>query len=236
MEEEVGKLHKSHHMWELRDYSRHKAQLGAGQAVQSREFMAGGHRWAIVFYPNGRDSETRSQGYASIFLSLRSESDSGVQFLHGMYALAADGGVDWGINLFKLRLGIGCLRRGQQSGSTQFIKRSVLESPDNGYLKDDCLKLLCTIGILDCPFPINHPFLRFPRYTPATANGESLKEIWSSLCKEVVRCKKSACAVLRRELLASSISFSSAAPKGKLLESVIWRLGATKLKHKMKDD
>ncbi|GER57201.1 BTB-POZ and MATH domain 4 [Striga asiatica] len=72
MEEEVGKLHKSSYVWVLKDYSRHKARLGAGQAVESPEFTAGGHRWAILFYPNGFDPDARSQGYASMYLSLRS--------------------------------------------------------------------------------------------------------------------------------------------------------------------
>ncbi|GER47217.1 BTB-POZ and MATH domain 4 [Striga asiatica] len=191
MEEEVGKLHKSSHVWVLRDYSRHKARLGAGQAVQSREFTAGGHRWAILFYPNGFDPEARSQGYASMYLSLKSvgaggNGTNGVQLLYGMYAMAAD--EKSGRNMFKSRSEIVCFRPGQQSGSRLFLKR-------------------------------------FP---PATANDDSLKEICSSLFKEVVRCKNSACAVLQRELLAIS-----SAPQGKLLESVIW---ATKLKHKMKDD
>ncbi|GER48355.1 BTB-POZ and MATH domain 5 [Striga asiatica] len=201
MEKEIGKLHKISHLWVLRDYSRHRARLGSGQAVKSGEFTAGGHHWEIVFYPNGIRPETRRQGYASLYLSLR--SGGRVQFLHGLYLLNADGG-HRGISLFKFRSGIGCLRPGQLSGRSEFIKRSVLESSDNGYLREDCL----SYGRDQC---------------------KSLKEIWSSLFKGAVRCKKSACAVLRRELLASSISFSSA-PKGKLLESVIWRLGATKLK------
>ncbi|GER57200.1 Speckle-type POZ protein [Striga asiatica] len=123
-----------------------------------------------------------------------------------------------GINMFKSQWGIVCLRSGQQSGSPQFIKRSFLETPGNGYLSDDCLRLLYNIGILDRPFPINHPFLRFPGRAPATASDDSLKEIYAHPC-------------LRRwfvELLAIS-----SAPQGKLLESVIW---ATKLKHKMKED
>ncbi|GER31118.1 BTB-POZ and MATH domain 6 [Striga asiatica] len=51
MEEEVGKLHKSSHVWVLRDYSHYKERLGADQAIQSCEFTARGHRWAILIYP-----------------------------------------------------------------------------------------------------------------------------------------------------------------------------------------
>ncbi|GER33602.1 pentatricopeptide repeat-containing protein [Striga asiatica] len=225
---EVGKLHKSSHVWVLRDYSRHKARLGAGQAVQSPEFTAGGHRWAILFYPNGYDPEAQSQGYASMYLSLTSvgaggngNGSNGVQLLYGMYATTADEKL--GINMFKSQSEIVCLSPGQHSGSRLFLKWSFLDTPGNGYLRDDCLRLLYFIGILDRPLPINHPFLRFPGRAPApaTANDDSLKEICSSLFKEVVRCKKSACAVLQRELLAIS-----SAPQGKLLESVIW---ATKM-------
>ncbi|CAA0836112.1 BTB/POZ and MATH domain-containing protein 5 [Striga hermonthica] len=233
MEKEVGKLHSGSHLWVLRDYSRHKARLDAGQAVKSGEFTAGGHRWEIVFYPNGSYPETWWQGYASLFLSLK--SCGRVQFLHGTYLLDVDGGHHRGISLFEPGAGIGCLRPGELAGRTQFIKRSVLESPDNGYLKEDCLTIRCTIGVLDCPFPIDHPFVRIPIPNKGRELCKDLKDICSHFYEEVIRCKKSACANLRRELLASSISFSSAS-KGKLLERVIWRLGATKLKHKTKDD
>ncbi|CAA0836115.1 BTB/POZ and MATH domain-containing protein 5 [Striga hermonthica] len=233
MEKEVGKLHKSSHLWVLRDYSRHRARLGVGQAVKSGEFTAAGHRWEIVFYPNGAHPETQRQGYASLYLTLR--SGGRVQCLHGLYLLNANGG-HRGIGLFKSCSGIACLGPGELSGQRQFIKRSVLESPDSGYLREDCLRLRCTIGVLDCPFPMDHPFLRVPTHKKGGDQCKSLKEIWSSLLKEAVRCKESASALLQRELLASSISISSAPPKGKLLESVIWRLSATKLKHKTKDD
>ncbi|KAI3454319.1 hypothetical protein Pfo_010982 [Paulownia fortunei] len=141
----VRRMEKGSHEWVVENYSLHKG-IGVNKAIESEEFIVGGHRWMIRLFPDGKRVEAYNVGDASLFISLRSENSDPVRFLYELYVLDQSGkGIHWGHTLFEGKV-IACLRPGINCGKLHFIKRASLESPD--YLKDDCLKFRCTIGVL----------------------------------------------------------------------------------------
>ncbi|KAK6148550.1 hypothetical protein DH2020_019462 [Rehmannia glutinosa] len=149
MEDKVGKTEKGSHLWVVKNYSMLRKQIGVGKSIESEEFSAGGHRWMIVFYPNAKDIDAYHAGYVSLYIVLKSESSVHLQILHEIYVLEhSDDGHEFGFSLFKIDEGIPCLSRGQLCGICCFMKQEFLESPSTGFLRDDCLKIRCTIGVL----------------------------------------------------------------------------------------
>ncbi|KAK6148547.1 hypothetical protein DH2020_019459 [Rehmannia glutinosa] len=171
MENKVGKTEKGSYLWVVKNYSLLRKKTGVGKSIESEEFTAGGHQWAIAFYPNGKDIDAYNDGYISLYIVLKSESSVPISFLHEIFVLGHSDnghGRQCGLSLFKLDEGIPCLFPGEFCGVCRFMKREVLESPGTGYLRDDCLKIRCTVGVLTCHHH-NQPLLM--------ANGVSTSKI-----------------------------------------------------------
>ncbi|KAL7098212.1 hypothetical protein ACP275_09G002900 [Erythranthe tilingii] len=132
----------------VKNYSIHKG-IGVGEAIESDEFTVGGHRWKVWLYPNGKIIESYNAGNASLFISLVSEAPP-YRYIHCLYDMhiidQSGKGNHRGISSIKSDGPVDFLRKDQFSGYNHFTKQATLESQD--YLKDDCLKIRCTIGVL----------------------------------------------------------------------------------------
>ncbi|KAG8371063.1 hypothetical protein BUALT_Bualt13G0048000 [Buddleja alternifolia] len=143
------------HRFVIRGYSLAKG-MGIGKHIASEDFTVGGFKWAIYFYPDGKNPEDNST-YVSAFIALASEgtdvralfeltlvdqSGKGKHKVHSHF----DRSLESGYTLKYLKY------RGSMWGYKRFFRRSMLESSD--YLKDDCLKINCTVGVvvsaIDC--------------------------------------------------------------------------------------
>ncbi|XP_026429305.1 BTB/POZ and MATH domain-containing protein 3-like [Papaver somniferum] len=117
--------------------------MGVGKYMISRRFTVGGHDWVITCYPDGETQD--SQEYVSVFLyivSLREirasfefklldQSGKGKYCVHGtvispMTFNTAGTVSSWGFS--------------------KYMKRS--ESETSSYLKNDCLIIHCTVGVV----------------------------------------------------------------------------------------
>lgn len=150
------------HKFVIQGYSLAKG-MGVGKHIASDNFTVGGYQWAIYFYPDGKNPEDNS-AYVSVFIALASEgtdvralfeltlvdqSDQGKHKVHSHFDRSLESGP------YTLKY------RGSMWGYKRFFKRSLLEQ--STYLKDDCLKINCTVGVVvssvDCPrlHPIRVP-------------------------------------------------------------------------------
>ncbi|KAL0435262.1 UNVERIFIED_CONTAM: BTB/POZ and MATH domain-containing protein 5 [Sesamum radiatum] len=59
------------HRFVIQGYSLAKG-MGVGKHIASDEFTVGGYKWAIYFYPDGKNPEDNST-YVSVFIALASE-------------------------------------------------------------------------------------------------------------------------------------------------------------------
>jgi speckle-type POZ protein len=59
---------RGYHLLVVSDYSHTKANTPNGTAIYSLDFMVGGHRWRIRYYPKGENSECANS--ISLFLDL----------------------------------------------------------------------------------------------------------------------------------------------------------------------
>ncbi|XP_041996047.1 BTB/POZ and MATH domain-containing protein 5-like [Salvia splendens] len=59
------------HRFVIQGYSLAKG-MGVGKHIASEEFTVGGYKWAIYFYPDGKNPEDNST-YVSVFIALASE-------------------------------------------------------------------------------------------------------------------------------------------------------------------
>ncbi|GAA0156337.1 hypothetical protein LIER_13855 [Lithospermum erythrorhizon] len=142
----------SHHL-AIQGYSLAKG-MGVGKHIASENFSVGGYQWAIYFYPDGKNPEDNST-YVSVFIALASEG-SDVRALFELTLLDQSGKGKHKVHSHfdrSLESGPYTLKyRGSMWGYKRFFRRAMLESSD--YLKDDCLKINCTVGVvvsdLDC--------------------------------------------------------------------------------------
>ncbi|XP_074268090.1 BTB/POZ and MATH domain-containing protein 4-like [Silene latifolia] len=142
------------HKFTIQGYSLAKG-MGVGKHIASDNFTVGGYQWAIYFYPDGKNPEDNS-GYVSVFIALASEGtdvralfeltlvdqgDHGKHKVHSHFDRSLESGP------YTLKY------RGSMWGYKRFFKRNLLEQ--SSYLKDDCLKINCTVGVVvssvDCP-------------------------------------------------------------------------------------
>lgn len=157
----VRRTDKGSHVFFVDNYSLCRG-IGANMAVESKEFTVGGYRWIIRFYPDGIDSDVQRDGYISLFVSLDSGSiaprTSEIFFdLH----IADPSGECNHKSMSGLRYStregrLPC--RGDMFGLRQFIKKKSLE---NGYIKNNYLKISCNVGVLDSDVQ-DLPIIRYP--------------------------------------------------------------------------
>ncbi|XP_057501520.1 BTB/POZ and MATH domain-containing protein 4-like [Actinidia eriantha] len=141
------------HKLVIRGYSLAKG-MGVGKHIASDTFSVGGYQWAIFFYPDGKNPEDNSM-YVSVFIALASEGTN-VRALFELTLLDQSGKGNHKVHSHfdrSLESGPYTLKyRGSMWGYKRFFRRAMLETSD--FLKDDCLKINCTVGVvvsaIDC--------------------------------------------------------------------------------------
>ena len=139
--------------------------IGDGEPIASDRFTVGGHEWVLLFYPDGKRSVNEMQGqpqpnddpYAALFVALIGEgprplgvvqSSSGrvVRAFH-RFTLVDQNKSGRDITKGRQRdqgaVKISCARQDPNArnchGYRKFVRRSVLEAPNSGYLVDDTI-------------------------------------------------------------------------------------------------
>ncbi|KAM7522769.1 hypothetical protein LguiA_012671 [Lonicera macranthoides] len=141
------------HRFVIQGYSLAKG-MGIGKHIASENFTVGGYQWAIYFYPDGKNPEDNST-YVSVFIALASEGTD-VRALFELTLVDQSGKGKHKVHSHfdrSLESGPYTLKyRGSMWGYKRFFRRAMLETSD--YLKDDCLKINCTVGVvvsaIDC--------------------------------------------------------------------------------------
>ncbi|KAK1271806.1 BTB/POZ and MATH domain-containing protein 3 [Acorus gramineus] len=164
------------HSFTIKGYTLVKG-MGAGKYMSSDTFTVGGYDWAIYFYPDGKNPEDSSM-YVSVFIALASDgtdvralfeltlldqSGKGKHKVHSHFDRALESGP------YTLKY------RGSMWGYKRFFRRSALETSD--FLKDDCLSMHCTVGVVRTR--VEGPRL-FSIPVPPTDMGQSFKELLDS--------------------------------------------------------
>ncbi|CAD5188036.1 BTB/POZ and MATH domain-containing protein 3-like isoform X1 [Musa acuminata AAA Group] len=164
------------HRYTIQGFSLAKG-MGLGKYMSSGTFDVGGYKWAIYFYPDGKNPEDNSL-YVSVFIALASEgTDVRALFeltmldqsgkdrhkVHSHFERALEGGP------YTLKY------RGSMWGYKRFYRRTALETSD--YLKDDCLIMHCTVGVVRNR--IETP-TQFSVSVPSPDLGQCLKELLKS--------------------------------------------------------
>ncbi|KAL2951490.1 hypothetical protein AAZX31_19G053500 [Glycine max] len=147
------------HEFVIKGYSLTKG-MGIGKYIVSETFIVGGFQWAIYFFPDGRDPKDNAV-YVSVFVALHSKSTN-VRALFDLTLLdLCKKGEHKVHSHFSHSLTIGpytLINHGSMCGYTRFFKRRHLET--SNFLKDDCLKINCTIAVLvssiDIFFSVKH--------------------------------------------------------------------------------
>ncbi|KAI3756658.1 hypothetical protein L1987_56480 [Smallanthus sonchifolius] len=135
------------HQFVIQGYSLAKG-MGIGKHIASDNFTVGGYQWAVYFYPDGKNPEDNST-YVSLFIALTSEG-SDVRALFELTLVDQSGKEKHKVHSHfdrSLESGPYTLKyRGSMWGYKRFYRRALLETSD--YLKDDCLKINCTVGVV----------------------------------------------------------------------------------------
>ncbi|KAI3454320.1 hypothetical protein Pfo_010983 [Paulownia fortunei] len=155
LEKHSTRMVKGIHRFTLEKYSLCKG-VGQARSINSDYFTVGGHQWVVTVFPNGIPYNRIHGGhgyeeghvYVGLYISLMSGSDR-VHCLFKMTLLDQSGkGNHLTTSLFDRVLATGPIQIAprQRAGFRCFIDRDLLEK--SSYLKDDCLKIECTVGIV----------------------------------------------------------------------------------------
>ncbi|CAI5998059.1 unnamed protein product [Closterium sp. NIES-64] len=143
----ITKTVNGSHQFNITGYSLAKG-MGVGKYMSSDTFTVGGFKWAIYFYPDGKNAEDNSQ-YVSLFIALASEGTD-VRALFELTMLDQSGRGRHKVHSHfdrALESGPYTLKyRGSMWGYKRFFRRATLETSD--YLKDDTLQITCTVGVV----------------------------------------------------------------------------------------
>ncbi|XP_026458852.1 BTB/POZ and MATH domain-containing protein 3-like [Papaver somniferum] len=137
--ESIYETVKGSHEYKIKGYSLAKG-MGVGKSMSSGRFTAAGNDWVILFYPDGYNQA--SEEYVSVFFKLVSSRVVRASF--ELKLLDHSGKGKYGDPSLSKSPHPG--RTGATWGYTKYKKRSVLET--SSYLKDDCLSIHCTVGIV----------------------------------------------------------------------------------------
>ncbi|KAK3124526.1 hypothetical protein QOZ80_7BG0587840 [Eleusine coracana subsp. coracana] len=144
------------HRFVIQGYSLAKG-MGVGKHIASETFSVGGYQWAVYFYPDGKNPEDNS-AYVSVFIALASEGTD-VRALFELTLLDQSGKGKHKVHSHfdrSLESGPYTLKyRGSMWGYKRFFRRTALETSD--FLKDDCLKINCTVGVVVSTIDYSRP-------------------------------------------------------------------------------
>ncbi|CAN6170694.1 unnamed protein product [Urochloa humidicola] len=145
------------HQFVMAGYSLAKG-IGAGKYISSEAFTVGGYQWNIYFYPDGKNPEDNS-AYVSVFIALASEGTD-VRALFQLTLLDQSGNGKHKVHThFDRSLEYGpytLMYRGSMWGYKRFFRRNALEA--SPFLKDDCLKIKCTVGVVVSNMDYSRPY------------------------------------------------------------------------------
>ncbi|KAF8087877.1 hypothetical protein N665_0564s0012 [Sinapis alba] len=135
------------HQFVIRGYRLAKG-MGVGKHIASDNFSVGGYQWGIFFFPDGKNPEDNS-AYVSVFIALASEGTE-VRALFELSLVDQSGKGNHKVHShFERTLDTGPYTlkyKGSMWGYKRFIRRTQLEASD--FLKDDCLIINCTVGVV----------------------------------------------------------------------------------------
>ncbi|KAK4491283.1 hypothetical protein RD792_002019 [Penstemon davidsonii] len=150
---------KGTHSLEIQGFSFTKG-MGSGNCISSDTFLVGGHSWEIRFYPGSyRRVDESGEVYVSLYIALVSKCEGRVE-AYFEYVLLDPSGNKWckSNGRFKrIETGPGLWLSGPHTvkesslwGRPHFYKRTELEASQ--YIKDDCLTIQCTLGVVKKSF------------------------------------------------------------------------------------
>ncbi|XP_004503177.1 BTB/POZ and MATH domain-containing protein 3 [Cicer arietinum] len=163
------------HELTIKGYSLAKG-MGPGKYITSDTFTVGGYDWAVYFYPDGKNPEDNSV-YVSVFIALASDGTD-VRALFKLTLLDQTPKGNHKVHSHfdrPLESGPYTLKyRGSMWGYKRFFRRSLLENSE--YLKNDCLVMHCTVGVVKTRFEGSKQGV----IVPAPDMGRDFKSLFES--------------------------------------------------------
>ncbi|XP_019419933.1 PREDICTED: BTB/POZ and MATH domain-containing protein 3-like isoform X2 [Lupinus angustifolius] len=163
------------HQFTIKGYSLAKG-MGSGKYIMSDTFGVGGYDWAIYFYPDGKNPEDNSL-YVSVFIALASEGTDVRALFKLTLVDQSHKGNDKVHSHFDRPLESGPYTlkyRGSMWGYKRFFRRSLLETSE--YLKNDCLLMHCTVGVVKTRFEGSKQGI----FVPQSNMGQDFKDLLES--------------------------------------------------------
>lgn len=133
---------KGTHIFKIDGYSLMKG-MGVGRFVQSATFAVSGYGWAIRFYPDGADEDSKSKDYVCAVVELMSNDDTEYAWVFFDLGLV-DHSPESDNDIVSMKEPIFFMNTGPCGGIQ--MQRTVLE--ESIYIQDDRLKIICVLTVL----------------------------------------------------------------------------------------
>ncbi|EYU23182.1 hypothetical protein MIMGU_mgv1a024809mg [Erythranthe guttata] len=107
------------------------------QKYETKEFVAGNHKWRLIIYPDGDDNVGNDKNHISVYLAMVENSSlSANRVVNAVFSIFL-----FNQNSGNYLCSLGITRRFQtmksEWGFSKFISKKVMSEPSNGYLVDD---------------------------------------------------------------------------------------------------
>ncbi|XP_029127835.1 BTB/POZ and MATH domain-containing protein 4 [Cajanus cajan] len=169
----VTKTLNGSHLFVVEGYTLLKG-IGVGKHVKSEKFDAGGHRWIIYLYPDGKYPEDNTV-FISVYLALVSLATNVRAIFEFTLLDQSDKGEHMVNDYFTTNLidGPQIFHFGSFWGIRHFIAKDKLEK--STFLKDDCLKINCVVGVPVTSVEVPKPLVNIPKSDIGSYFGKLLE-------------------------------------------------------------
>ncbi|KAJ1255687.1 hypothetical protein BS78_K171400 [Paspalum vaginatum] len=124
--------------------------FGVGRSVRSATFAVGGHRWCILYYPDGRDHPDHLD-YAAVYLELISRNNQEASAAFEFRLVNQTNGISTFVSKHQRVFDAAT----SSWGNAQFMKKGDLKASE--FLKDDCLEIECDVTVISKAVEIDVP-------------------------------------------------------------------------------
>ncbi|XP_024318703.1 BTB/POZ and MATH domain-containing protein 2-like [Brachypodium distachyon] len=166
----VAKAVSGSHILKIDGYSRTKG-LGNGKFIKSEKFAIGGHRWRMLYYPDGDVVSEKAADWISIYLAFDRANANEVKAQFGFSLLDQDMQPvpSYSRKSKKTRT---FSSKDTAWGFRKFIRRKELE--ESSYLKDDVFSVRCDVTLTTEIVTQSQPAVQVPPSDMAQHLGQLL--------------------------------------------------------------
>jgi speckle-type POZ protein len=140
----IGMADSAYHLLVVKGYSRTVQEVPNGMAIRSGSFTVGGHKWCILYFPNGHNPDCAD--YMSLYIYLLYDEDLEEAVVETKFQFTFVDEVEYQKPVYiRATETYDFSMKNHCAGSMMSMERDALNR--SSYLKDDCFTIRCDVVV-----------------------------------------------------------------------------------------